>query len=96
MMGKEEMDAMLNGGFDSPPPVPPIPQNAQRFQLADGGGGGAYSPVQRDGPNASSSAVWERTHAKRRSGSGRPPGPDDEEMGGRQAYGPLGPLGPSR
>ncbi|KAF8608570.1 glycosyltransferase family 2 protein [Ceratobasidium sp. AG-I] len=97
MMGKEEMEAMLNGGFDSPPPVPPLPQNAQRYQLSDGsgGGGGGYSPVMRDGPNASSSAVWERTHAKRRSGNGHPPGPD-EGLGARQGYGPLGPLGPSR
>ncbi|QRV93872.1 chitin synthase [Ceratobasidium sp. AG-Ba] len=74
-------------GFDSPPPVPPLPRGVQ---LQDG-----YSPVLRDSPGtpvSSSSAVWERTHAKRRSAGGQRQ-MDDEA---RPTYGPLGPLGPSR
>ncbi|KAG8746974.1 hypothetical protein FRC10_002773 [Ceratobasidium sp. 414] len=87
MVGKEEMEAMLDGGFDSPPPVPPLPRGVQ---LTDG-----YSPVRRDSPStpvSASTAVWERTHAKRRSNGGQRP--QGEEA--RPSYGPLGPLGPPR
>ncbi|KAG8729324.1 hypothetical protein FRC12_021063 [Ceratobasidium sp. 428] len=85
MVSKEEMD--LDNGFDSPPPVPPMPRGVQ---LHDG-----YSPVQRDGnstPVSASSTAWERTHAKRRSNGGQRQ--TDEES--RPSYGPLGPLGPPR
>ncbi|KAG8902462.1 hypothetical protein FRB99_004462 [Tulasnella sp. 403] len=42
-LGKEELEAMLDRGFDeTPPPIPPlptnIPQHLPRFQLSDGGG----------------------------------------------------------
>ncbi|KIO19050.1 hypothetical protein M407DRAFT_31299 [Tulasnella calospora MUT 4182] len=43
-LGKEELEAMLDQGFDdTPPPLPPLPggmtQTSQRFQLSDGGYG---------------------------------------------------------
>ncbi|CUA75425.1 chitin synthase [Rhizoctonia solani] len=72
-----------DSGLDSPAP------QASRYQLSDSNG---YSPVMRDGPptpirDGQSSALYERGHAKRRSGGNRHP--DGE-------YGPLGPLGPPR
>ncbi|CAE6508857.1 unnamed protein product [Rhizoctonia solani] len=71
-----------DSGLDSPSP------HVSRYQLADSNG---YSPVMRDGPptpirDGQSSAVYERGHAKRRSGNRHPDG----------EYGPLGPLGPPR
>lgn len=42
-LGKDELEAMLDQGFDDPPPLPPLPggmtQTTQRFQLTDGGYG---------------------------------------------------------
>ncbi|CAE6440152.1 unnamed protein product [Rhizoctonia solani] len=69
-----------DSGMDSPAP------GVSRYQLSDSNG---YSPVMRDGPltpirDGQSSALYERGHAKRRSGNRHPDG----------EYGPLGPLGP--
>lgn len=100
-LGKDELTAMLDHGFDSrPPPVPPLPSNIPqpnrpRYQLSDGSSNGGYTPVARSPvsplvtPNGNSSGVGSdyKTHAKRRSGS--------KTGADRGEWGPLGPLGPS-
>ncbi|GAB1521517.1 Chitin synthase, class 1 [Rhizoctonia solani] len=75
------LDMGSDSGLDSPAP-------GVRYQLADSNG---YSPVMRGEPgtpiaDGQSSALYERGHAKRRSGNRHPDG----------EYGPLGPLGPPR
>ncbi|KAG8964576.1 hypothetical protein FRC03_001606 [Tulasnella sp. 419] len=96
VLGKDELEAMLNQGFDDdiPPPVPPLPAGiTQRYQLSDspqlrGVTSGGYAPLNRDPevtPNGSSSAVdgeW-KTHVKKRSGS----------RSAAEEWGPMGPLG---
>ncbi|KAF8756904.1 Glycosyltransferase like family 2 [Rhizoctonia solani] len=75
------LDMGSDSGLDSPAP-------GVRYQLADSNG---YSPVMRGEPgtpvaDGQSSALYERGHAKRRSGN--------RHLDGE--YGPLGPLGPPR
>ncbi len=56
VLGKDEMEAMLERGWDDPeptPPVPPLPQgfqqrSAPRFQLSDAARDNGYAQVGRD------------------------------------------------
>ncbi|KAG9035329.1 Chitin synthase, class 1 [Tulasnella sp. JGI-2019a] len=69
-LGKDELEAMLEQGWDdpNPPPVPPLPtgiqQNASRYQLSDGRGGNDR------GYNASYAPSHPTARAQQSTGSG--------------------------
>lgn len=89
-VGANDLEAMLEQGFDDPPSARSQPMRAApgapRFQLSDG-----YAPVAHaSSPTTpASGAQYSTSHARRRSG-GRGNGNGAEP--GR--YGPLGPLDP--
>ncbi|KAI0051256.1 glycosyltransferase family 2 protein [Auriscalpium vulgare] len=98
-IGENDLEAMLESGWDDRPSpnastdhlnaAQPVPSTfVPRYQLSDSPARSAYAPlppVSPTRPDAGSTGVDYRRHAKKRSGGG---------SAARETYGPLGPLDP--